>query len=286
MEKEILELIPSLIGKAKKSIRILPQQGDEPAINATKLGGMFLWSDDEPWIYCNNSEEQLFEDYYSATKKQIPLETVVITGDWQDTQICEVDHPKHNDAFIPILQIRSEDIPLMRFPVNANIFQLLWCPRYHIENYSPICRAIWRNETDIQNQLKTFPKASYPDIELTPSPSIVFLQEVTEYPNYWALSEEEKDLLKDEKGEFYWKNLSPNEGIKVGGHPNWIQDPETPVCDCSKEMEHLLTIGSDIFEDYPNHKAPGIVIGDCGSVYVFVCYECEELPIKTVFQCS
>ncbi|HRH45370.1 MAG TPA: DUF1963 domain-containing protein [Pyrinomonadaceae bacterium] len=286
MEKEILELIPSLKEKTKNSIRVLPQQGDEPAVNATKIGGLFLWSENENWFCCDVIEDSLMEDYF----KDYPTDSESQTGDWNfgyyKLQICEVGHSKHNDAFVPILQIRAEDIPLMRFPHNTNIFQLFWCPRYHKETYSPVCKIVWRNENEIENQLKIIPKASNPECELIPKPSAVILQEVEEYPNFWALSSEEKDLLTNEKREFYWKNLSPHEGIKVGGHPNWIQDPETPICNCNKEMEHLLTIGSDIFEDYPNHKAPGLVIGDCGSVYIFICYDCANLPIKTVFQCS
>jgi hypothetical protein len=273
MEEEILEQIPSLKVRAKKSVRILPQQGDEPSVNATKLGGLFLWSEDEPWFSCDVPEQSLMDDY---------------PGEWSLDYELSVQpwDSKHNDAFVPVLQIRAEDIPLMRFPSGANIFQLLWCPRYHKLNYSPICQVVWRDENNVKDQLKEMPQASYPEIELIPKPSVVFLQEVTEYPKYWALSAEEKSLLKEETKEFYWRHLGPHEGIKVGGHPNWIQDPEIPFCNCGKGMEHLLTIGSDVFEAYPNHKAPGLCIGDAGSVYVFICYDCENLPIETVFQCS
>lgn len=271
MEQEIFDLIPSLKEQTEKSIRILPQQGEEPPANATKLGGLFLWSEDEPWFYCNVTEIALMDDY--NFKDEL-------------SNILEVSHPKHNDAFVPILQIRSEDIPSMRFPINKNIFQLLWCPRDHIKTYAPICKIIWQNENDIKKPLKVIPNASFPEMELTPEPSAVLLREVIEYPNIWALSKEERGLFTEEQNYFYFDNFCPHEGIKVGGHPNWIQNPEIPVCNCGNNMEHLLTIGSDVFEDYPNHKAPGLVIGDCGSIYVFICYNCEDLPIQTVFQCS
>jgi hypothetical protein len=271
MEEEILELIPSLKGRTKKSVRILPQQGEEPFVNATKLGGLFLWSEDEPWFYCDVPEQSLMDDAPMEWSLDYELSVQV----WDE---------KHNDAYLPILQIRAEDIPLMRFPPDTNIFQLFWCPRYHNPDYSPICRIAWRNEESVKKQLNSMPKASFPEPELSLSPSVVFLQEVTEYPDYWALSADEKNLLIEEREEFYWKHLSPHGGIKVGGHPNWIQRPEIPICDCGKEMEHLLTIGGDVFEDYPNHKAPGLHIGRSGSVYVFICYECKNLPFNTVFQ--
>lgn len=282
MEEEILALIPSLKGRAKKAVRILPQQGEEPGVNATKLGGSFLWPQDEPWFNCDVHEVALNEDY---NWNYNPHEINISTGH-HSTNIWSVFHPKHNDVFVTVLQIRFEDIPSMRFPEGKNIFQLLWCPRNHLITNSPLCRTVWRNENDIKTQLDTMPQSSYPDRELTPSPSMVLIQEVMEYPKFWALSSEERNLLTGERKEFYWNHLSTNKGIKVGGHPHWIQDPEIPVCKCDNEMEHLLTIGSDVFEDYPNHKAPGLIIGDCGAIYVFICYNCQDFPFETVFQCS
>ncbi len=272
MEEGILKLIPSLKGRTRKSVRILPQQGAEPAINATKLGGLFLWSEDEPSFCCDVPEQPLWDEYD--------------WDDWRSELSVQVWDAKHNDAYVPILQIRAEDIPLMRFPPDTNIFQLLWCPRVHKPDYSPVCRIAWRNEESVIKQLETIPKASFPENELTPAPSVVLLREVIEYPDYWALSLEERNLLTGEMEEFYRNHLSTHGGIKIGGYPDWIQRPQIPICNCGREMEHLLTIGSDVFEDYPHHKAPGLVIGDCGSVYVFICYECEDLPFNSVFQCG
>lgn len=282
MEKEIIDLIPSLKNRTKKSVRLLPQKGEEPGVNATKLGGLFLWSQDEPWLFCNVPEVALFGDYKWGNEPRELYPEIAYSYD----NIWEVSHPKHNDAFVSVLQIRSEDIPLMRFPSGKNIFQLLWCPREHDLTNAPRTKVVWRNENSIEKQLEQIPKASFPEIELTPETSSVLLQEVTEYPSIWELSNEERNLLDSGQKDFYFKYLEPNAGIKVGGHPSWIQDPEIPVCECGNNMEHLLTIGSDIFEDYPNHKAPGLVIGDCGSIYIFICCNCSDLPIETVFQCS
>lgn len=275
MEEEIFALIPSLKGRAKKSVRILPRQGAEPAVDATKLGGVFLWSDEEPWFYCELTEEALPGDFGSS-EWRLADDIGVAFGD-----------PQHNDAFAPVLQIRAEDVSLMRFPPGTNVFQLLWCPRYHLSNYAPVCRIAWRTERSVVKQLEPMPVPGFPDHNLLPDPSPVLLREVVEYPAYSALSQEERNLLDDaERWKFYFDNLSPHSGIKIGGHPDWIQNPEIPVCACGSEMEHLLTIGSDVFEDYPDHKAPGLCIGDAGSVYVFICYECENLPFNSVFQCS
>ena len=32
--------------------------------------------------------------------------------------------------------------------------------------------------------------------------------------------------------------------------------------------------------------ATGLSIGDCGSIYIFICHSCSDFPIQTVFQCS
>ena len=271
MKEEILRLIPSLEGRLNKSVRVLPQKGDEPAVNATKLGGLFLWSKDEPWINCDIPEFALYDDY----------------GIDDYGHIWPVSHPKHNDALLPILQLRKEDCSVIGFPGNKNILQLLWCPRDHPDTYAPFCQIVWKKEEDMKDQVSRHPEPGYPEeYDYFPSPSPVLLREVWEYPHYWELPEDVRNLLNEEQKDFYWKNMGPHEGIKIGGHVSWIQNPEVPVCACFNRMEYLLTVGSDVFEDYPDHKAPGLVIGDCGSIYVFICYDCEHLPVKTVFHCS
>ncbi len=272
MEEEIFQLIPTLREKGKKAVRILPQQGDEPEVDKTKISGVFMWSQEEPWFKCSVPEQSLMNDYTS--------------DDWnlESELSLQVWDLKHNDFFVPILQIRAEDIPLMNFPPYSNIFQLLWCPRYHKPDYSPVCQIAWRNEKSIQTQRQEMPKASYSENELTPKPCAVLLREIIDYPSFWALSSEEKNLLNEDNRKFYWKNLSARPGIKIGGYPAWIQRPVSPICDCGKEMEYFLTIDSDIFEDYPNHKTAGLLLGRSGSVYIFNCYECEGLPFRSVFQ--
>lgn len=73
-------------------------------------------------------------------------------------------------------------------------------------------------------------------------------------------------------------------------------------------MEHLLTVASAEFDGgswprwlavedagaweapYPDRwsvqNAAGLMLGDMGSLYVFVCRACEDLPIASVAQCS
>ena len=81
-----------------------------------------------------------------------------------------------------------------------------------------------------------------------------------------------------------------------------------PVCAGGRPMEHLLTIGSAEFdggnwrrwcaveegdiwalpyqERWAVQSAAGIMLGDMGHLYVFICHACQDWPIAWDFQCS
>jgi hypothetical protein len=61
---------------------------------------------------------------------------------------------------------------------------------------------------------------------------------------------------------------------KLGGHPDWVQGEEWPEC-CGKRMTfygQLDSVGDDIH------------LGDCGLIYVFVCFDC--FSTKSLMQFS
>ncbi len=61
---------------------------------------------------------------------------------------------------------------------------------------------------------------------------------------------------------------------QVGGKPLWIQREETVVCEhCGKEMTFYAQLDS-INDD--------LVLGDCGLIYVFFCFDC--IQSKSLFQ--
>jgi hypothetical protein len=130
-------------------------------------------------------------------------------------------------------------------------------------------------------------------------------------PTALELLGEDEDILKEnwEDGDgsgVYSYLLSSAPGTKVGGYVSWIQDPEVPTCRCGNLMEHLLTIDSAEFDGGNNNRwcpiedehvwtadwreieavqaAAGLVLGDMGSVYIFVCRNCQPWRTASVMQ--
>jgi len=56
--------------------------------------------------------------------------------------------------------------------------------------------------------------------------------------------------------------------FQLGGEPKWIQEEDWPICkNCGEKMTFYAQLDS-INDDYR--------IGDCGLVYVFICFNCLE----------
>lgn len=78
-------IVPELAGWAKTAVVLHPRFGPEPAPDASKLGGAFVWPAREPWPECKT----------------------------------------HAIPYVTALQLRSEDFPEMAFPAETDLFQLL-----------------------------------------------------------------------------------------------------------------------------------------------------------------
>lgn len=108
--------------------------------------------------------------------------------------------------------------------------------------------------------------------------------------------------------DLYGCELCAADGTKVGGYVSWIQGDQTPRCQCGRTMEHLLTLNSNecdaanwrrwlAREDrrVSNNsgkawdrvtRPSGMMLGDCGSMYLFICRRCKDWPIRSLMQCS
>jgi hypothetical protein len=151
-----------------------------------------------------------------------------------------------------------------------------------------------------------------------PRPCELHPERVVEYPSQGSLPTEARAAVEQWEAKFghedtYW-GLSTAPGTKLGGHAAWIQGGGIPDCACGHAMEHLLTIASWEFhgrgerwlpvEDIEQtgftadespfdnveldrvRRSTGIMLGDAGSLYLFVCRRCEGWPIDSFVEMS
>jgi uncharacterized protein YwqG len=77
---------------------------------------------------------------------------------------------------------------------------------------------------------------------------------------------------------------------KLGGEPDWVQNPEIPKCrECKQPMTFVAQIDSmEHDESYNPHAVNCLsgqqhyMFGDVGMIYVFLCFEC--MATKSVVQ--
>ena len=204
---------------------------------ASKLGGTFLWPGEEPWPRC----------------------------------------AEHDDALAAVLQLRTEDVPEVGFPPGRDLFQLLWCPQAHEgHGYGPRASAFWRTAREITAAQET-PEPVLQLSGFAPDECGISPDRVEELPDVWTLGEDvttavdtwlrdRRDVLWSSKqvqpelpdDQFpYYNQVRASPVSKVGGHPDWIQEPVEHTCSCGAAMEYLLTIASRETDPSAWQKAGG-----------------------------
>ena len=79
---------------------------------------------------------------------------------------------------------------------------------------------------------------------------------------------------------------------KLGGGPDWVQNPEVPKCsDCKQPMTFIAQIDSMEHDEEHNPHAidcssgqQQYMFGDVGMIYVFMCFGC--MNTKSLIQCA
>ena len=72
---------------------------------------------------------------------------------------------------------------------------------------------------------------------------------------------------------FKWAGKPIGQRHRIGGEPSWIQDAQVPSCSCGQPMSFYGQLDS---------LGDSHCIGDCGMIYVFLCWDCLET--KSVLQ--
>ena len=293
---DVLEIAPELAELALTTVRLHPTPGDVPDLGASKIGGTFLWPEEEPWPVCEELDPPSWFDF-----------------EWPVPE--DADDP--GIPLVPVVQLRAEDFPEMEFFPGTDLFQLLWCPVDHEE---PIFVAkpfvFWRDSQRIVNPLAEMPHPKYAQDHFLPPPCRVLPERVVEFPSIQSLPEEISDKIWkwdvelpanseiDAASTLYEWELSACPGTKVGGDVFWVQNRDVPVCECGREMSFLLSLPDTEFDqgtcgrwcpveyqdswqrrDEEVHAvcAPAFH-GLNGLQHIFICRSCEHWPIQSVFQ--
>jgi hypothetical protein len=286
-------VFPPVASFARTTVRLHPRPG-KPTVEQSSMGGPLLWPADEAWPTCEGPQR----------------------GDHLDSSPANAEVP-----LVPVLQLLVDDVPELPVPAGADILQVLWCPFDHDPWTSPRPQVRWRNRASVGDRREEMPAAdAEADPWHVPDPCVLDPERVTEYPNYdlpRAVRQQIRDGIAktaQDTGWHYDTDLSVASGTKIGGYPGWTQSPDWPVCQCGSTMQHLLTIASWEFsrgdekrwipaEDRPamhgwgfdspaDHpwltirNPAGLMLGDVGGIYLFVCDRCPTRPFDYRFDCS
>ncbi len=262
---------------ARTAVRLHPRRAQEPLPNhvskiggatdlVDRLGGGILWPAEEAWPVC-----------------------------------------KHDGrALIPILQLLKHDFPELDFPKGRDVFQLLWCPERHDDfDWGPVAEVFWRASQDIDVVAQPLDLLDIVNSEnemLVPYECELNPERIVEFDTSSDAYEIIEQLETESLEPVDYQPIAP--GCKIGGYPDFAQDPYYPPCEVSGQpMEHLLSIADHEFdgssyrrwmtkEDWPRRdendpsicEPTGIIIGGGGYFHVFTSRQMSPDIVKTVHQ--
>lgn len=198
-----------------------------------------------------------------------------------------------------VLQLYKKDIPEFYFPEQSNLFQLFRCPNYDCPDASngkyDLPTLHFYFSSDGRTKEIAYPGHNLKDAE-QPVPDCTLHPIVKDdYPNPDDYEEGTMEALEKKFGEelceLYWDTYSAIPHTKIGGYPAFTQFPHYPFCSCGNKKELFFQLSSDDATKeakFPNFQwSPhGIMIGDVGNIYFFVCRSCGSDTIETYWDCS
>lgn len=201
-----------------------------------------------------------------------------------------------------VLQLYKKDFPSFYFPDSSNRFQLFRCPNHACpDTYSEQSdhtmfhfyfnvigtedKEYSRLEFDIQES-----ERPVPDCYL--KPTLVY-----DYPKYADFEGNDFVALEkkfgDEFADLFTAKFTAHPNTKFGGYPSYTQAPVYPTCSCGKTKEFFFQLSSEDIEDGIEYPPPhdkwsphGIMIGDVGNIYFYVCKSCGSKTIESNWDCS
>jgi uncharacterized protein YwqG len=200
-----------------------------------------------------------------------------------------------------VLQLYKKDFEQIYYPENSNIFQLFRCPNndcpasysqyYDHKMFFFYGFVSTKHNKDI-HPTKSLSKEMEPSI-----PDCIFKPlNVEDHPNYDDFPDTSFNSLdakyEDEVIDFLIDNFSAKTGTKIKGYPSWTQSPDYPKCNCGQIKSFFFQLSSEDLQEgqeyppKPNEWSPhGIMIGDVGNIYFFICKRCGQTSIETSWDC-
>ena len=200
-----------------------------------------------------------------------------------------------------VFQIYKKDFSEFYFPNDSNIFQLFRCPNndckeaynefydHKMFHYYSTVKCEINNEFKIEkNNLDDF-EPKVPNCYLKPT-------EKFDFPNYDDFNENDfveiENKFGKELSEEFMEKYNPIPNTKLWGYPSFTQSPFYPECNCGKTKDFLFQLSSEDPENDAesppcpdNWSSHGIMIGDVGNIYYYVCKDCGEKSIESYWDC-
>jgi hypothetical protein len=274
---------------ARTTVRLHPRRGDQPG-GGSKIGGSFVWPSNERWPVCDEHESS-FVTALQLRKDDVPHVRFKDESDLLQVLWCPNDH---EPLYVPRVQVFWRTWADVKDSVGSPPKPIRsvteYVPRPCSVHPEPVVE--YPHIGELSEELTT--KIDHAE-ELKQ-----LLQAMPPPKDVWRYPHDARSLYQ------FW--LSTAAGTKVGGYPGWIQEPEYPPCPCGATMELLVTFASWEFDgiswgrwlplderavltaSYETRTAvqsgANWMFGDAGSLYLFVCRDCEQWPTTALMQSS
>lgn len=232
----------------------------------------------------------------------LPANSSKFGGDFDGSLLAE--YPRCKACQTPlnfVLQLYRKDFPDFYFPGNADLFQLFRCPNDDCpdafsEQYDHVMHPFFGKADPAGSRRWIRPsmtgenlEPAIPDCRLQP-------EQVEDFPNYDDFDGDDFVNIERTYGndwaEVFMATCASIQRTKFGGYPSFTQSPVYPVCTCGKTKTFFFQLSSEDPEDGVESPPPpdqwnplGIMIGDVGNIYFYVCKRCGVETVESNWDC-
>ncbi|HEY8928697.1 MAG TPA: DUF1963 domain-containing protein [Mucilaginibacter sp.] len=201
-----------------------------------------------------------------------------------------------------VFQLYRKDFEEHYWPAGKDLFLLFRCPNdYCPQAYSEPFHAdrkmfhYYFTAAEGINDYIDLPRQPARENDESPVPDCKLNPErITDYPVYEDFGDVINDIeykFGESFGDLFIDEFHAVQRTKIGGYPSFTQAPDYPKCKCGKEKEFFFQLSSEDTEPHVTKPGPddwsphGIMIGDVGNIYYYVCKGCGEESIESYWDC-